>query len=64
MLKYVNQHGCWVFDFDWCYAESMLYYVIKQLSINNYPYKSQFKSGADVRNGSVRFQILLKIYWS
>ena len=43
MLKYVNQHGCWVLIFDWCYAKSMLDYVIKQLSMSNYPYKSSIQ---------------------
>ena len=40
-----------------CYTTSL-----SNLFISDYPYKSQSKSGADVRNGSVRFQILLKIY--
>ena len=30
-------------DFDWCYTKSMLNYVIKQLSVSNYPYKSSIQ---------------------
>lgn len=47
-------------DFDWCYAKSMLNYVIKQLSMSNYPYKSQFKSGADVKMDQYGFKFCLK----
>ena len=60
MLKYVNQHRCWIFDFDWCNAESMLYYVIKQSFMSNYPYKSQFKSCVDVKMDQYGFKFCLK----